>query len=308
MQSYNNKYYDDEEDEDPVEKYERLMNQRDEATKKKWIKEQEQLKKRLKLKDVHDWTFNLAEIKNNNTTQNTLKYIGGCNLAFCKDYSDYGVSSLIVVDLNMNILYEKYKIVTLTEPYIPSFLAFREVKHIEDLLNEMKKNKPEFYPQVVLCASNGVLHTRKFGMACHLGVEMDIPTIGISKNTFSVDGITEKYVFDEIKKNNLKRYDSLMLSGISGFLYGYVLISTNTREPIFVSQGNKVSAETALNIVKFCLKGDRMPEPIKFADQYSRKIARYINGLDGDDWDKFNLDSFLKNRMGQLHSTYNLKK
>ena len=43
------------------------MNQRDEATKKKWIKEPEKLKKRLKLNDVHDWTFNLAQIKNNNT-------------------------------------------------------------------------------------------------------------------------------------------------------------------------------------------------------------------------------------------------
>ena len=206
----------------------------------------------------------------------------------------------------MNIVYEKYKVVTLTEPYIPSFLAFREVKHIENLLKELKKNKPEFYPQIVLCDSNGILHTRKFGMACHLGVEMDIPTIGCSKNSFYVDGITKEYVFDEIKK--LKKSDNLELKGkTNGFLYGYALISSNNEEPIFVSQGHKVSAQTALNIVKFCLRGDRIPEPIRFADLYSRKIAKYINNLSEEKWEKFNLDSFLKTRMGQLHNQKYLK-
>ena len=121
-------------DEDPHEKYERLMSQKDKETKKKWIKEQEQLKEKLILKDVHDWTFNIKE-----KDKNTLKYIAGCDISFCHDFKEYGVSALIVVDLKMKIVYEKYKVVTLTEPYIPSFLAFREVKHIEDLLKELKK-------------------------------------------------------------------------------------------------------------------------------------------------------------------------
>ena len=301
MENHQKNYY---EEEDPHEKFERLMSQKDKETKKKWIKEQEQLKKKLILDDIHDWTFNIEE--KDNTTQNTLKYIAGCDISFCHDFQDYGVSALIVVDLKMKIVYEKYKVVTLTEPYIPSFLAFREVKHIENLLKELKKNKPEFYPQVVLCDSNGILHTRKFGMACHLGVIMDIPTIGCSKNSFYVDGITKEYVFDEIKK--LKKSDNLELKGkTNGFLYGYALISSNNEEPIFVSQGHKVSAQTALNIVKFCLRGDRIPEPIRFADLYSRKIAKYINNLSEEKWEKFNLDSFLKTRMGQLHNQKYLK-
>ena len=295
MENHQKNYH---EEEDQHEKFQKLMSQKNKETKKKWIKEQQQLKKRLILKDIHDWKFNIKE--KDNLTQNTLKYIAGSDISFCHDFQDYGVSALIVVDLKMNIVYEKYKIVILTEPYIPSFLAFREVKHIENLLKELKKNKPEFYPQIVLCDSNGILHTRKFGMACHLGVEMDIPTIGCSKNSFYVDGITKKYVFDKIK--NLQKGDILELKGKNyGYLYGYALISSNNNEPIFVSQGHKVSAKTALDIVKFCLKGDRIPEPIRFADLYSRKIAKYINGLSEKKWKKFNLDSFLETRMEQLH-------
>ena len=290
------------------EKYERLMSQKDDETKQKWMKEQEELRKKLILYDLHNWTFNLNEIYNHKSTENTLKYIAGCDLSFCKNYPKKAVSALIVLDLDMNIVYEKYKIVTLTEPYIPSFLAFREVKHIVDLLNELKNTKPQFYPQIVLCDSNGVLHTRKFGMACHLGVLMDIPTIGCSKSTFAVDGITENYVFDEIERRHLRRYESLPLYGYSGFLYGFALISSYRDEPIFVSQGHKVSPKTALNIVKFCLRGDRIPEPIRFADQYSRKIARYINRMSKEELKKFDLDNFLKTRMQQLHKRYNLRK
>lgn len=82
---------------------------------------------------------------------------------------------------SLNVVYERYQMVRLTKPYIPGFLAFREVPFLLDLLNELRKTRPELVPQVVFMDGNGVLHPRGCGVACHFGVVADIPTIGVAK-------------------------------------------------------------------------------------------------------------------------------
>lgn len=77
----------------------------------------------------------------------------------------------------------------MSEPYIPGFLAFREVPHLLACFRELGE---EFRPQVVLVDGNGVLHPRGFGLASHLGVLLDLPTIGVGKNLLCVDGLDRK--------------------------------------------------------------------------------------------------------------------
>ncbi len=62
------------------------------------------------------------------------------------------------------VVYEEFRMIRLTQPYIPGFLAFREVSFLVDLLETLKRTRPDLYPQVVLVDGNGVLHTRGFGM------------------------------------------------------------------------------------------------------------------------------------------------
>ncbi len=75
------------------------------------------------------------------------------------------------------------------EPYIPGFLAFREVPHLLSCFRELREG---FWPQVILVDGNGVLHPRGFGLASHLGVLLDLPTIGVGKNLLCVDGLERK--------------------------------------------------------------------------------------------------------------------
>ena len=75
------------------------------------------------------------------------------------------------------------------EPYIPGFLAFREVPHLLSCFRELQEG---FWPQVILVDGNGVLHPRGFGLASHLGVLLDLPTIGVAKNLLCVDRLERK--------------------------------------------------------------------------------------------------------------------
>ena len=101
--------------------------------------------------------------------------------------------------------------VELTAPYVPGYLAFREAEPLVQLINSQRENKPELTPQVreinlnlnlvffylatliskkvILVDGNGVLHPSRFGLACHIGVMADIPTVGVAKNLFQVSNI-----------------------------------------------------------------------------------------------------------------------
>lgn len=87
-------------------------------------------------------------------------------------------------------MYEDFEPDTTEYPYIPGFLAFKEIPSYSVLFNRLKSNKPELWPQILLVDGNGILHNRGFGCASHVGVVMNTPTIGVGKHVFAVDGIT----------------------------------------------------------------------------------------------------------------------
>jgi deoxyinosine 3'endonuclease (endonuclease V) len=83
------------------------------------------------------------------------------------------------------------------------------------LFKKLKLNKPEYWPQLVLVDGNGILHQNMFGLACHLGVLIDIPTVGCGKTLFYVDGLSKAYVYQTCDDNLFKAGDSVPLVGKS---------------------------------------------------------------------------------------------
>ncbi|ORX92755.1 endonuclease V, partial [Basidiobolus meristosporus CBS 931.73] len=162
-------------------------------------------------------------------------------------------------------------------PYIPGFLAFREVHVLLELVEKLRNNKPEFLPQVLLVDGNGVLHPRGFGLASHLGVLTDIPTIGVAKNFLQInDGpeLTMAKVKTQCHKLLQKGGDKLPLIGDSGTLWGMAVRTLDTTtNPIFISTGHRVSHETAVAIALHCSLY-RIPEPIRQADLRTRSLIR----------------------------------
>ena len=283
-------------------KYNNLINSKEPEILEEWRKEQDNLKQKLIKSDFYN--FNLDN--NNNTNITELKYIAGMDISAIKHNPNIAVSALVVCDRNLKIVYEDYNLVKMDEPYIPGFLAFREVKHLVNLINDLKNNHPEFIPQVILVDGNGILHTKGFGLASHLGVLIDIPTIGCSKNVFNVDGISKIKVKEIAKKFLNKGGDHYPLIGDSGEQWGWAFRSNDeSTNPMIISLGHKISNETALKIVKLCTI-HRIPQPIRFSDKISRRlIAEYenfINKNPGKEWD---LKQYLNENYAALHNDLN---
>ena len=166
--------------------------------------------------------------------------------------------------------------VELTMPYIPGFLAFREVPFLKDRLDNVIKNTPELTPEVILVDGNGILHTRGFGLASHLGVISDIPTIGVAKKLFAVDGLYKDIKHMKSIDSLKKAGDSFKLIGTSGKVWGVALKGDDkVFNPVYVSTGHKISLTTAEELVFSCSRS-RIPEPVRQADLRSREFIRKL--------------------------------
>lgn len=104
---------------------------------------------------------------------------------------------------------------------------------------------------------------------------MNIPSIGVGKTVFAVDGLTQLGVKKLCDENLKKGGDLIELVGKSGKVWGAALRSTSeSKNPIIISVGTRVGIQTAIAVVKACIKKFRIPEPIRQADQRSRQLAQ----------------------------------
>ncbi len=136
-------------------------------------------------------------------------------------------------------------------PYIPTFLAFRELPCLLEILE-----KVEDQPDVVMVDGNGVMHPDGIGLASHLGVETGMATVGVAKSKLCGD------LVDEIDREKGK-----MLSEVrdNGKLIGHALLEgKRAKNPIYVSPGHGVSHDQAVQLVKsYCRY--KVPDPIRRA-------------------------------------------
>ncbi len=133
-------------------------------------------------------------------------------------------------------------------PYIPTYLSYREMPVLLELLKEVER------PDAIMVDGNGYLHPRNLGLASHLGVVTDIPTVGVAKSLLlgEVDGnITHSYPISPVFH--------------SGKVVGYAFLSSSrAKNPIYISAGHRMSQDTALELVKrYSIY--KIPEPVRHA-------------------------------------------
>ncbi|KAI6681005.1 hypothetical protein NL676_034886 [Syzygium grande] len=246
----------------------------------RWIEAEDLLRRRLIERDDLPWELPGGGGAAAGSGE-ALKYVGGVDLSFAGDDGSLACATLVVLDLStLRVVYEDFDVVRLEVPYVPGFLAFREAPVLLGLLEKVKSSAKDICPQLIMVDGNGLLHPRGFGLACHLGVLADLPTIGIGKNLHHVDGLTLSGVKQLLAaKDNLSK-DLLTLTGSSGRIWGVAMRSTwNTSKPIFVSIGHRISLQTAAKVVGMTCKY-RVPEPVRQADIRSRDFLRkngYVN-------------------------------
>ncbi|MGV0024891.1 deoxyribonuclease V [Phormidesmis priestleyi] len=136
-----------------------------------------------------------------------------------------------------------------TFPYIPGFLSFREVPAVLDALEKI-----QIVPDLLLCDGQGIAHPRRFGIACHLGVLTNLPTIGVAKSRL-VGTFTEVL-------NERGAWQPLLHKGDR---IGAVLRTRPGTLPLFISPGHRISLETAIAYVMGCTPKYRLPETTRVA-------------------------------------------
>lgn len=174
-----------------------------------------------------------------------VRTIAGMDVAYDKEKA-YG--AYVEMDMEGNMLKGKIVEKEITFPYIPSYLAYRELPVLNNLI---KKEKPS----VVMIDGNGVLHPYKFGIASHFGILNDIPSIGVAK----------KLLCGEVKNGYIY---------LKGEKVG-IIYKKNTK-PIYISPGHKISMESAFMLTKkMCIY--RLPEPLRKAHILANeaKLRRY---------------------------------
>ncbi|KAL2318302.1 hypothetical protein Fmac_032178 [Flemingia macrophylla] len=262
--------------EKPPESEEPSQSQDSSRDYETWITAQDILREKLISEDCFAWKLPTTGASQAQEEE-ALRYVGGVDISFSKDDPSKACGTLVVLDFHtLQLVYQDFSLVTLQVPYVPGFLAFREAPVLLQLLEKMKRSDNPFYPQLLMVDGNGILHPRGFGLACHIGVEANLPTIGIGKNLHHVDGLTHSRVRKLLGAEETSSKDFIDLMGCSGRIWGVAMRSTQgSIKPIFISIGHRISLPTAIMIVQMTCKY-RVPEPIRQADIRSRDYIRKL--------------------------------
>lgn len=208
-------------------------------------------------------------------------YVAGMDISFFTEDPTKAMASLVVCSFDnlQEIAYETHQHVTLTEPYIPTFLSFRELVGLRYVWNLFETERPELASRIsaILMDGNGILHPRRFGVASHFGVVTGRPTIGVAKTLLYLPGFPpEKVLKRRFEEEGYPLGYNYWLSTQEGETVAAAIRSTeDSTRPIFVSPGHLFSLQEALAIVRHCTLF-RVPEPIRLADLHGRQQVRDV--------------------------------
>ena len=150
-------------------------------------------------------------------------------------------------------------------PYIPGLLSFREVPVLLQAFAGLRVR-----PEAVLCDGQGRAHPRRFGLASHLGVLLDLPTVGCAKSR----------LIGSYREPGKRRGSWADLQDADERI-GAVLRTRDEVRPLFISVGHRAAIADAVRLVLACGRGFRLPEPTRRADQEVGRLARQATARAG---------------------------
>jgi deoxyribonuclease V len=191
-----------------------------------------------------------------------VKTIAGVDVAYFKPEGKNIAAAALFIYPGLELLDVKYKTGETDFPYIPGLLSFREVGVIVDLLAPISDTI-----DLILVDGQGIAHPRRVGLASHLGILLNKPTIGVAKSR----------LVGEYEEPGPHRGDKSPLTD-KGERIGTVLRTRDNVRPLFISIGYKVSLYFAEEIVMNCGGGYRLPEPTRIADKEVTRLRKELFG------------------------------
>jgi deoxyribonuclease V len=189
------------------------------------------------------------------------RLIAGVDAAFAENYIFAAACLFSYPEL---VLREKACLVSpITFPYIPGYLSFREGEAIIRALRLLKAK-----PDLILIDGQGIAHPRGIGIASHIGVLLDLPTVGCAKSRLV--GEFETPGWERGAYSFLHYHETIV---------GAVVRTRDHVRPLFISPGHRLNLKNSIEIVLQTTRGFRIPEPLRRADFLSKQVKReYLTG------------------------------
>jgi len=221
----------------------------------------------MKFPDIHPWNLSPKEavalqrelagrVVLRDEIVQPVRLVAGVDVS-CSRFAPEVFAAVVLYDLQSNTIVESVSArVAEAFPYVPGLLSFRELPVALAAFRNLRRA-----PDVVMVDGQGIAHPRRFGIASHLGLWLDLPTIGCAKSRLC----------GEHEQPGERRGDWSRLID-AGEEIGRVVRSRDRIRPLFVSPGHKVGMELAMRIVLACGRGYRLPEPTRQAHVESNKL------------------------------------
>jgi deoxyribonuclease V len=213
-------------------------------TPREAIREQERLRERVVLEDQFVG----------------IRLVAGADLAFDPDTETAFAGVIVYRFPALEEIERRSARLKLRFPYIPGLLSFREGPALTAAFARLRSE-----PDLILIDGHGRAHPRLFGIACHMGVLFDKPAIGCGKSLLVGE-----------HEMPAMRAGSTTALWFQGERVGEVLRTRENVNPIYVTVGHRVALATAVELVKRCCDGFRIPKPTREADHYVGELRRHF--------------------------------
>jgi len=224
----------------------------------------------MKVRNLHPWNVSYAEaielqrklssnvIRRSSFRIDRLRLVAGCDISYSKATNRCYCAVVVLSFPELKLVHQETATIDATFPYIPGLLSFREIPGLVQAFESL-----DVVPDAVIVDGQGLAHPRRMGLGCHLGLMLDIPTIGCAKSR----------LVGEYEMPGLKRGASADLVH-RGELVGAVIRTRANVSPVFVSIGHKTDLKTAVELVLACSPKFRLPETTRAAHQLVYQMMR----------------------------------
>lgn len=235
----------------------------------------------MQIKKLHNWNLSyskaqdlqkhLARSVQFTPLKKTPKLIAGLDCALSKNGQKIIAAVIVLKVPDFEILETAFAIQKLTFPYIPGLLSFREAPVCITAVEKIQNT-----PDVFIIDGQGIAHPRRLGLAAHLGLFFNKPTIGCAKSRLIgnfKDPPLEKGAWSPLKdKQSVKGNARHERRDTGDEIIGAVVRTRTNVKPVFVSIGNKCTLKDAIKITLACTTRYRLPEPTRLAHQLVSKL------------------------------------
>lgn len=211
----------------------------------------------INLREAISYQRNWANLVETEDNFKKITTIAGVDVAY--DYPTQRAFAVVVVLAvqTLAVLEVQRAISQITIPYRSGFLSFREVPAIGKAIEQLSQK-----PDLLICDGQGIAHPRRFGLACHLGLTYDIPTIGCGKSR----------LYGVALPPGENRQDFSYLYDRQKTIIGCVLRTRAQVNPVYISIGHRVSLQSAQEWILKLTPKYRLPVTTRLADRYAHEF------------------------------------